>query len=145
MRGLGEIALRPLELFGAAVLSPAGWRLPEFSEVRIAEIAIAGDGVRLSFSSEPARWRRRARARQGWLASRSCFCAAILRRDRRLPGGDPAEPDSAQPLTKHLLDLLCSRDSSLREAELIARDALLRWPDFLHARLSLAAAAAARD
>ncbi|HEY7955276.1 MAG TPA: hypothetical protein VII38_08275, partial [Polyangia bacterium] len=146
VRGLGEIALRPLELFAAAVLSPAGWRLPEVSEVRLGEIAIGAGGVRLSFTSEPGQAaaspaRAIGLARVEELLLHSDLAGAIAAcREAIL-----AEPDFAQPLTKHLLDLLCSRDSSLREAELIARDALRRWPDFLHARLSLAAAAVARD
>jgi tetratricopeptide (TPR) repeat protein len=50
----------------------------------------------------------------------------------------------ARALTERLLTILCARDSTLKEAERVARDALVRWPHFVPAHLALGAIGLAR-
>jgi len=144
VRGLGEIVLQPMELFAATVLSPSGWRLPRLDDVRLGEIAITPEHVRLHFSTEPGELptlqRPAALARIGEPLLRNDLAGAVAACRQELP----LEPAEARESTKLLLELLSARDGSVREAELIARDALLRWPDFVYGHLTLAAVASSR-
>jgi hypothetical protein len=149
-RGLGVVELWPLDWFAMSVLAPAGWRLPDLDGVRLAEVALLPSGATLCW--------RRAQNRERTVPSISsavdelaarAIDDALLRND--LAGAATAcrleiarRPERAAALTERLLAILCARDASLREAETLARDALLRWPDLAAAHLALAAVETSR-
>ena len=160
-RALGVVQLRPLDWFVARVLAPAGWRLPELEGLRL-------DGVSLNAQAASLRWARAdvdaaaeaaavpaasaaprsVRGVVDELAARA-IDDALLRND--LAGAASAcrlemtrRPERAMAMTERLLGLLCARETSLREAEPMAREALARWPDLGAAHLALAAVESAR-
>jgi tetratricopeptide (TPR) repeat protein len=144
VQGVGEISLRPLELFAESILSPAGWRLPDLSQVQIDQITTTERGLRLTCAQTDREPAALAPApvppRVSELLLRNDLAGAIA----ACREASMLTPDHARALTKLSLDLLLARDGSLRDAELLARDTLLRWPDFFHAQLALGTVAIAR-
>ena len=151
-RALGVVQLKPLDWFVTGVLAPAGWRLPEVDGLRLAA-TVTPQAVELRWSRAEAAAAMAAAPRSiastvDDLAARA-IDEALLRND--LAGAATAcrlemtrRPERAAALTERLLSILCARDASLREAEQLARDAIVRWPDFAAAHLTLAAVQAAR-
>ena len=156
-RALGVVQLRPLDWFVASVLAPAGWRLPDVEGLRPGPVGLTAQAASLrwtrpadaSTAATPASAPQRSvRGVVDELAARA-IDEALLRND--LAGAAAAcrlemtrRPERAMALTERLLALLCTRDASLREAEQMARDALVRWPELGAAHLALAAVDSAR-
>jgi Tfp pilus assembly protein PilF len=150
-RGLGVVELWPLEWFAASVLAPAGWRLPDLDGVRLSDLSLSAAGAALRWRREPGAPPRRmphSTSAVDELAARA-IDEALLRND--LAGAATAchlemarRPERAPALTERLLGILCARDASLREAETVAREATLRWPELAAAHLALAAVATSR-
>ena len=154
-RGLGVVQLRPLDWFVVSVLAPAGWRLPELDGLRLGGVTLTSTAAALSWTrssdaaaATPAPAAKTIRGAVDELAARA-IDEALLRND--LAGAASAcrlemtrRPERAAALTERLLAILCTRDASLREAEQLARDSLVRWPEFGAAHLALAAVESSR-
>src|SRR6185312_7443585 len=147
-RALGVVQLRPLDWFVASVLAPAGWRLPDVEGLRPGPVGLTAQAASLRWTRPADASTAATPASAPQLAARA-IDEALLRND--LAGAAAAcrlemtrRPERAMALTERLLALLCTRDASLREAEQMARDALVRWPELGAAHLALAAVDSAR-
>lgn len=145
---LGVVVMRPLELFLQRVLSPAGWRLPDTSRMRVLMGELAERRVELSYAARtlPAEH----------LTPRAPLLEGAERGDELLVKNDLAgaaaayrvevkrHPGQARALVDRLLMVLCARDGTLGDAEKVAREALKRWPEHLPSLRTLATVALSR-
>ncbi len=136
---LGRVRLQPLDLFLSRALPAAGWKVPLADRVRLSAASLDSRGARVAWSSDQA-----ALAETPPLAAAATDGgdAALLRSDM---GGAVAAyrarlTQDAKRSTDRLLSVLLARESTLREALELAREALGRWPGWVPALLALAAA-----
>lgn len=150
---LGEVVLRPLDLFLEEVLPKAGWRVPETARVVLTSTSVKKGRIELVYaergSGEVAPDTRREPTYLAELTLSRAGDERLLRQDfagavSAYRGEMEAAPESARFLTERILGVLCARDGSLREAEALAEEARLRWPESVGARLALGASAVAR-
>jgi tetratricopeptide (TPR) repeat protein len=144
VRGLADVDLHPLEALLWTTMPPAGWRIPDSSAARLAGVRVGRGRVEVRFADD-GRVDRRARP--------PIFAALELVRagDHKLLAGDLdgaaaayraelARSGAEAPfVVDRLLGLLVGRAETLREAEQVAREALVRWPGFVPAHLTLGA------
>jgi len=152
-RGLGDFLLPALDLFLCTLFPAAGWRIPESPDVRVDEVDLSGGRADISYgTAAEAPAEELDDAVPGLRALDSFTDADTLLRRGGLGGAMGAyrfalTRDAAHErfLTERLLAVLCTRESTLREADRLARVALGRWPDFAPAHLALASVSVARD
>ena len=148
--GLGDIVLAPLEASLWSLFPPSGWRLPDAGRLTVARVELKRGRAVVAWEAgvQAARPARRDPALEA--------LAQLRGADGRLFSGDldgastayraelARRGQDAPILFERLLSILIARESTHREADDLAREALGRWPDFFPAHLALASLAAER-